>query len=261
MPVAFYLQVAPDRYESTSATVGPWDPKLSHGSPPATLLLRAIEETFPRADARVGRITLEFFGPVPVSELTVTTEKVRPGSRVELSRARLSAGGKVAMEASVWRIATGTGRVPAVVDARKPPALPPHQPQTVFDSLPHFGYGRALEWRFVDGSFAELGPATIYARPILPLILGEAPSPLARLMLMVDSANGISAALPLLEYMFVPVELTVSVRRYPRTEWVGMRAETTIEADGVGQTRAELFDEEGYLGVAVQTLFVAKRGQ
>jgi hypothetical protein len=38
-----------------------------------------------------------------------------------------------------------------------------------------------------------------------------------------------------------------------------MRAETTIETDGVGQTRAELFDEEGYLGAAVQTLFVAGR--
>ena len=29
---------------------------------------------------------------------------------------------------------------------------------------------------------------------------------------------------------------------------------------GEEQTRAELFDEEGYLGVAIQTLFVARRG-
>jgi len=84
-------------------------------------------------------------------------------------------------------------------------------------------------------------------------------SALGRLMLMVDSANGISAALPPSQFMFVPVELTVSVRRHPRTEWVGMRAETTIDGDGVGQTRAEIFDEEGDLGVATQTLFVAPR--
>lgn len=79
-------------------------------------------------------------------------------------------------------------------------------------------------------------------------------------MLMVDSANGISAALDPLAFMFVPVELTVHVRRAPATEWVGMRAETLIEPDGIGQTRAELFDESGYLGMATQTLFVAARG-
>ncbi len=122
------------------------------------------------------------------------------------------------------------------------------------------GLGDALEWRFVEGSFGELGPAAVYTRPKLPLLEGEPVSDFGRLLLMVDSANGISAALPLAEFLFVPVELTVSVRRHPRTEWVGMRAETTIEDDGVGQTRAELFDEEGYLGAAAQTLFVARRG-
>jgi hypothetical protein len=260
MPAAFYVPTAPDRFASTSATVGPWDPRLSHGSPPATLLLRAIEKAFPRDDARVGRFSLDFFGPVPVAELTVSTEMVRPGSRVELTRARLSASGKTAMEASAWRIASQPARASAVADARRPPALPPEQPQTSFAELPHFGYGSALEWRFIEGAFNELGPAAVYTRPLLPLIEGEPVSAFGRLMLMVDSANGISAALPLAQFMFVPVELTVSVRRHPRTEWVGMRAETTIEDDGVGQTRAELFDEEGYIGVAVQTLFVGKRG-
>ncbi len=260
MAAAFYEQRSPDRFASTSATVGPWDSRLSHGSPPATLLLHAIERAHPRGDARVGRIAFDFFGAVPVTELTVATEVVRPGARVELSRARLSAGGKVAMEASAWRIAAQPGRVPAVSDGRRPPGLPGPQDRKFFPDLPSsFGYGEALEWRFVEGSFHELGPAAVYARPILPLIEGEPVSALERLMLMVDSANGISAALPPAQFMFVPVELTVSVRRHPRTEWVGMRAETMIDDDGIGQTRAELFDEEGYLGVSTQTLFVAPR--
>jgi hypothetical protein len=221
--------------------------------------LRAIEQAYPRADARVGRIALDFFGPVPVADLTVSAEVVRPGARIELSRARLSANGRTAMEASVWRIGAQPSRVTAVVDRRRPPPLPGPHVQQLFADLPSFGYWNALEWRFAEGSFFELGPATVYARPLLPLIEGEPVSALGRLMLMVDTANGISAALPLSHFMFVPVELTVAVRRHPRTEWVGMSAETTIEDDGVGQTRAELFDEEGYLGVAVQTLFVAPR--
>ena len=127
----------------------------------------------------------------------------------------------------------------------------------MFEGLPSpFGYAKGLEWRFVEGGFLELGPATIYTRPLLPLLEGEALSPLERLLLMVDSANGISAALPFGRFLFVPVELTVSLRRYPRTEWVGMRAETIVDDDGIGQTRAELFDEEQYIGTAGQTLFV-----
>jgi len=266
MPAAFYQPVSPtsadriDRFASTSATVGPWDPRLAHGSPPATLLLHAIERAHPRADARVGRIAFDFFGPVPVAELSVSTEIVRPGARIELARGRLSAGGKVAMEASAWRIATQKARVEPVLDPRSPPPLPGPQEKARFVELPFFGYGDALEWRFVDGGFQTLGPATAYARPLLPLLEGEPLSALERLMLMVDSANGISAALDPLKFMFVPVELTVNVRRAPETEWVGMHAETLIEDDGIGQTRAELFDEKGYLGMATQTLFVAARG-
>jgi hypothetical protein len=77
------------------------------------------------------------------------------------------------------------------------------------------------------------------------------------MLLLVDSANGISAPLPPSQFTFVPVELTVSVRRHPRTEWVGMSAKTTIEPDGVGHTVATLFDEDGTIGTALQTLFVA----
>jgi hypothetical protein len=162
------------------------------------------------------------------------------------------------MEASAWRIAVESDRVPAFLDARPAPPLPPSSTDFL-GKQSSFGYGHALEWRFVEGAFFEPGPAAVYTRPRMPLIEGESPSPLQRLLLMVDSANGISAVVPWGTFTFVPVELTVSVRRHPRTEWVGMRAETIIEPDGIGQTRAELFDEAGYLGTATQTLFVAPR--
>jgi hypothetical protein len=259
MIASFYrLTGSAGTFASTSATVGPWDPKLQHGSPPAALLVRAVEKAYPRDDARVARITFDFFGPVPVADVSVVTEQVRPGARIELSRARLSAAGRTAMEASAWRIARQPDRLPAVSDMRPPPRLPPSGGD-VFEQLPSFGYGHALEWRFIEGSFFDLGPAAVYTRPRLPLVEGESLSALQRLLLMVDSANGISAAVPWATFTFVPVELTVSVRRHPRTEWVGMRAETAIEPDGIGQTKADLFDEAGFLGTATQTLFVAPR--
>jgi hypothetical protein len=256
---AFYESLDGGNFRATAATVGPWDPRLQHGSPPAALLARAIEKGLPRDDARIARIAFDFLGVVPVAELTVESELIRGGARVELSRARLSVGGRAALQATAWRIATAADRSLAVPFSEPLPPLPDSQPQRFFAGVPSFGYGEALEWRFVDGGFAESGPATVWARPRIPLLAGEEISPLQRLLLMVDSANGISAELPPARFTFVPVELTVSVQRHPRSEWVGMRARTTLEADGIGLTRAELFDEHGYLGLAVQTLFVAPR--
>lgn len=261
MTDAFYQHLGGGRFASSPFVVGPWDAHLSHGSPPAALMVHELERTFPRPDTRVGRVAFDFFGPVPVTELGVTCEIVRPGSRIELSRARLSAQGRTAMEATAWRVAVGAGRVQEVADSREVPKLPGPQAQRLFVDVPSFGYGEALEWRFAEGSFDTMGPATVYSRPRMPLLAGtgEPMSPLGRLLVMVDSANGISAELPPSRFTFVPVELTVGIRRYPRTEWVGMRAKTTIDADGIGQTQAELFDEAGYLGTALQTLFVSPR--
>jgi hypothetical protein len=259
-PRAFYASLSDGGFLATNATVGPWGPTLQHGSPPAALLARAVTRAFPRDDARIARLAYDFLGPVAVGELTVETEMVRAGTRVELSRARLSVGARVAMQASVWRIAVEAGRVPEVAPVEKPPSLPGPQEQRLFGgSVPRFGYGEALEWRFAEGAFDALGPATVWARPRLPILEGEEASPLERMLLMVDSANGISAELDPSRYTFVPVELTVAVHRHPRTEWVGMRARTVIDSAGVGLTRADLFDQAGFLGAATQTLFVAPR--
>jgi hypothetical protein len=257
---AFYVPLGENRFRATDATVGPWSADLQHGGPPAALLGRMLESTLPRGDARVGRIAFDFLGPVAVGDVSLESTVERPGTRVELSRARLSVNGRGAMQASAWRIATQSGRVPAIA-ARTPaiPPLPGPQPRVLFHRVPQFGYADALEWRFAEGAFDALGPAVAWARSRVPLVEGEATSPLARLLLIVDSANGISAELEPSRFTFVPVELTVSIHRYPSTEWIGMRARTAVDGDGIGLVSADLFDEEGPLGIALQTLFVAPR--
>jgi hypothetical protein len=257
---AFYAPLGENRFRATDATVGPWSADLQHGGPPAALLGRLIERALPRDDARVGRVAFDFLGPVAVGDVSLEVSIERAGARIELSRGRLSVNGRGAMQASAWRIATQPGRVPAIASGTPAiPPLPPPQPRVEFHRVPQFGYADAIEWRFAEGAFDALGPAIAWARPRLPLVEGEATSPLARLLLIVDSANGISAELEPSRFTFVPVELTVAIHRYPRTEWIGMRARTTVESDGVGLVRADLFDEEGPLGTAMQTLFVAPR--
>jgi hypothetical protein len=257
MTDAFYEPLEGGRFRSTNWTVGPWDPGLQHGSPPAALLGRVLERLAPRPGVRIARFAMDFLGPIPVEELTIDAEVLRPGSRIELVTATARSKARPILRASAWRIAAEAGRSPIVAEPGQVPKLPPAQPQIFFPGIARFPYGEALEWRFVDGGFERLGPATVWARPRIPLLPGEDTSALGRLLLMVDSANGISAELPIAEWTFVPVELTVVVERYPRGEWTGMSARTTVGADGIGHTTARLFDEEGFLGHSVQTLYVA----
>ena len=80
----------------------------------------------------------------------------------------------------------------------------------------------------------KLGPATVWSRLKVPIVDDEPVSGVARLLAMVDSANGISAEIDLRAYLFVPVSLTVSIARgTPVGEWTGMSARTML-AGGAG---------------------------
>lgn len=254
----FYVPLEPGRFGSTRATVGPWDASLQHGGPPIALIARAMDRLPTPPGMRLARVSVEFLGPVPVDELTLDAEVVRPGARICLVAATARVHERAVLRAVGWKIAAAEGRSPAR-DVEPAPALPGPQPQEFFEGVEPFGYGEALEWRFVDGAFHRQGPATVWTRARIPLVRGEPISGLERLLLMLDSANGISAELDLRQWTFVPVDLTLVLHRHPEGEWVGMTARTTLGTDGIGLTRTRVFDAHGVLGRSLHTLFVARR--
>ena len=93
----------------------------------------------------------------------------------------------------------------------------------------------------------------------VPLIPGEQPSPLQRVLAAADSGNGVSAALDWRRFLFINVDLTVHLHRAPEGEWVCLEAVTLPESDGIGMADTRLHDERGPIGRAVQTLLVAER--
>jgi hypothetical protein len=212
-----------------------------------------------RDDVRLAHFSLDFLGPVPLAPMTVRAEVLRPGKRIELVGATAAVAGRPALRASAWRIAVGGDRSPAVRVDEAVPALPSVAAESLFKAVPHFGYGDAMEWRFVEGSFKTSGPATVWTRPRIPLLAGEMTPPALRALLLVDSANGISAELDFAAWTFVPVNLTVVFTRAPEGEWIGMAANTALAGDGVGTARARLFDRRGTFGEAHQPLFVGPR--
>ena len=120
-------------------------------------------------------------------------------------------------------------------------------------------YFTAMEWRGAGGGFFEPGPAAVWMRPRMPLVEGEEPSPLARVLVAADSGNGISSVASPRDYLFINTELTVHLFRLPIGEWVCVDAVSRIDPSGVGVAESILWDEVGRIGRGNQSLLVARR--
>ncbi|MCA1712555.1 MAG: thioesterase family protein, partial [Actinobacteria bacterium] len=230
MDDCFFRPLGEDRWHATVHTTGPWDERFQHGGPPSALLGRAVERTAPRADVCVARMTVEILGPIPVGELQLQSRLVRPGRSVELVEAVLSSGGRDVARALAWRVLRTSSA-----------SIGPQQASTLPEAGPELGTGgwvdgylSAVEWRFVRGHFTQPGPAAAWTRLRHPLVDGEEPSPLQRVLAVADSGNGISSELDLTRWHFINPELTVHLHREAVGEWVLLDAATVISAGGAG---------------------------
>jgi len=252
------------RFVATALSRGPWDPEAQHGGAPAALLMRAFERLPAAGGLVIARVTYELLRPAPLGELLVDAEVIRPGRRVQLMEATLrTPDGTEVVRARALQVLRADVRADQTQAVAPPPGPeygrehepggpgfdPPHRPMFAPD---------ALEIRFVSGIFGS-GPATAWFRLRVPIISGEEPSPLQRVAAVGDFGNGISAALPWDEYMFINPDLTLYVDRPPSGEWTCLEARTIIARDGVGIAESTIYDQRGRVGRAIQALLVAPR--
>ncbi len=144
-------------------------------------------------------------------------------------------------------------------DEPPPPGPDAGRERPFFPTGQAVGYHTAMDYRFVSGGFLEPGPALVWLRMRQPLVEGEAPSPLVRVLVAADSGNGVSAALDYRRFLFINTELTVHLTREPAGEWVCLDAVTRPGTLGVGLAESVLSDERGRIGRAAQTLLVRER--
>ena len=258
-----------ERATPSELTRGPWDPGAQHAGPPAALLARALELCEPRDGARscgaaggrgaswsIGRVTVEILAPVPIEPLKVSARVARPGRSVELLEASLEGSEGEVMRARGWRLAEAA--IEADWEAEDPP--PGREDAQALEFFPtgeRVGWHTAMEIVFARGRFLEPGPATVWMRPRVPLVEGEPITPLQRVLLAADGGNGVSAPLDWSRFIFINTDLTVHLLRPPRGEWVCLDSVTHV--DGVGMTDTALWDDDGRIGRAAQTLLVRSR--
>src|SRR5215207_3811772 len=195
--MAFYQPVAEGRFAATEHTRGPWDAATQHAGPPAALLGRAVEAVA-RPGMQVARLTFDIARPVPITVLEVTAEVVREGRSVMVVQAAI----EPYMRCTALLIRASDELAPQVTTA-DPLRLEDAVSKPFFPVPYEVGYHTAMEFRFSAGSFLEPGPATAWIRMRVPLVEGERPSPLSRVLVAADSGNGVSSALDFQRYLFI----------------------------------------------------------
>lgn len=257
-----FFHVDGDDFLPTQLCQGPWDPGSAHGGPPSALLARAIERHEPDDTLAIGRVLLDLVRPVPLAPLRISTATIRPGRRVQIVEATMTAAdGTELVRARALRVR----RVPADVTPHAPgpepaPFVGPDGPVTVTEEAtgPRAGIALGVELRQVVGQFMVPGPATAWFRLRAPLLDEEEASPVQRAMVVADFGNGISQVLGD-GFVFINPDLVVHFEREPVGEWIALAATTRMSAGASALASGTLYDTTGRIGQSEQSLYVGPR--
>lgn len=253
----YYESLGNGLYRSTIHAQGAWNPHEQHMAPASGIMADALLRHEPRDDVRMARISYEILGLIPGGTFEVTTSTLRPGRTIELVQAELTAAGRVAIRATAWRIITSDTSAIAAVEDEPMPAPDECKPWDGASVWPG-GYISSLEMRIAEGH--RPGSGRVWIRTAHPLTDREDSSDVARLMGLVDTANGIAARVPPGKdsYIFPNVDLQIHMYREPAGEWLGLDNRVSFGSDGIGLTSSVLHDHSGPFGRAEQILTLRK---
>jgi acyl-Coa thioesterase superfamily protein/acyl-CoA thioesterase superfamily protein len=246
-------------FESTDYTRSNWDREIQHGSPPLALMTKLIEELAGNPGLRIGSISMDILGAIPVAPVRVRAWVERPGSRISLLAAEMvaaRAGGqdRAVARASAWLLATtdtsdvATDRYPPLVEGESDPV--PHSWEGAT------GYLESISWR--RQRELDNGSRVVWMSPLAQLVDGEEMTQTQRLSLVVDCANGAGAAIDPERFVFMNTDTAMHQHRISEGNDFALRARGSIGPDGIGVTSADIFDRRGFIGVCAQTLLVQR---
>ncbi len=254
---AFFQLRSDGVFVGNEAARGPWSADHCHAGPVTGLVARAAE-TEVGPDKMLTRLTIDMLRPMPLSGLRVAAETERHTKTMATTRVTVHDLDDTlcAKATTMHLVRRDLGAVPNV--SMDPPELE----GAVSGSFPigetrHklTGFAHYSEVLYPKNSTPGPGPKAIWMRTP-PLLPGEAQSPIQALCPLADCANGISWNAPTTEMGFMNTDLTVQIHREPVSDWLASDSVCHWQPSGIGMSQAVLYDTEGPIGAALQTLIL-----
>ncbi|MCG7624707.1 thioesterase family protein [Epibacterium sp. Ofav1-8] len=234
---------------------GPWAVDYCHAGPVAGLVARAAEvEIGP--EKQLTRLTMDLLRPVPLAGIRVAAETTRHTRTLATTRVTVhDLSDALLVQATTMHLAErdiGLVPTPALPAPRFEEAEP--GPFAIGEGRHELAnFARLLEARYPPGHGFGPGPKTMWLRTP-DLVQGEETSPVQGICALADCGNGISWNLPTSEMGFMNTDLTLQIHRMPEPGWHASEAVSHWQPNGIGMSQAVLYDTEGPVGMALQTL-------
>jgi hypothetical protein len=222
-------------------------------------MVRAVEALVPTQ--QLTRVTVELIRPIPMAGFRVQGDVRHLGRSVTHTEAEIFDEDRIYARAYGLHI-----RVLEDLEVATPEIDSPAFSESTSGPFPvssdlHDGrwFGSSVECRYDKGSpIAAGGPTTLWLRTKYPIVADEEPSPFQKIVPLADCGNGISYNGDLTSVSFVNPDLTLSLHREPVGDWFASRSVSHWHSSGIGYADSDLFDADGPVGHASQSLILDK---
>jgi hypothetical protein len=237
----------------TIYTQGPWNPEAQHGGPVCAALTWLLESVPTLVPMQVSRFTFDLFRAAPLTPLATSTRVVREGKRLQLVEAMLYDGDTPIARGAAMRL-----READLAEVADHPQRPRHMvgppsgngATLRADIAARIGFLRGIEVERIAGTPGGGPPSTTWYRSRVPVVDGEVMSPLQRLSLFSDFTSASALYLDHASYSAINPDVTVQVLRPPVGEWICVDGSTEAGGNGIGHSRASLYDTTGFVASA-----------
>jgi hypothetical protein len=246
-------------FRATEHAGGPWSPDMLQGSATTALMLREVERLAGKSGFVVRRLTFDLWRPAGLRAFGLATEMLRDGRKAKTLQVRLMDG-----EVEI-------GRCTALLTAPGESPADPFSKAASSDAAPETGtpppafaqkwsrYFQNVSVRLIEGALEKPGPAAAWMRLDVPMVEGEANTPLLQAVQAADFSSGVAQIVDVREWTFVNPEISLYFFRAPEDEWILIRSRTRVGAHGAGLTTATLSDRQRPFAEVMQAMTFEKR--
>ncbi len=230
------------RFDPDPTSHAPWSTEMLHGRLIGGLAARAVEATIAVSEYRVARLTVDLFRPASMAPLSLTTNTVRKGRRIEVIDVIVSSDGHDVARVTALVLAMAANPPGNIWQPTPTPWPDPNSLGDTSDANPVDESG----WLFrgVEGGFNTGQRSRVWTNDTRSLVDDEPLSPFVRAAISGDLAcplaNSSDDGLH-----FINADYTMALGRYPSGAWIGLEVAQQIAADGISMASCTYVDELG----------------
>src|SRR5262245_22940584 len=233
-------------FRATEHAGGPWSPDMLQGSATTALMTREVERLANASGFAVRRLTFDLWRPAGLRTFGLASKMLLAVRKPKTLPARLMDG------------ETEIGRCTALLTAQGSESpVDPFGKAAGADAPPESGTpppGFAQRWsryfqnvsvRLIEGALEKPGPAAAWMRLDVPMVEGEANTPLLQAVQAADFSSGVAQIVDMREWTFINPEISLYFFRPREGEWILIRSRTRAGANGAGLPEHALSDRLG----------------